>query len=194
MTDEEMLLSLKGDKDLATKALRFLYTNKGKEFGRYFVSCGIDRSQAEDIVQETIIKIVQQLNSYSSQGSVNSWMWQIARNCLIDFTRRRANSEESLDDEQWQSVDQRVSMKEFNQSSHDVEREVELCVSNGLKLFAKEHPDRAYALEMVVEGVDSEQIAERLGRTYDALRQYLMQCRKYLKPYIETCYLMLKAE
>ena len=96
--------------------------------------------------------------------------------------------------EQWQNVDQRVSMKEFNQSSHDVEREVELCVSNGLKLFAKEHPDRAYVLEMVVEVVDSEQIAERLGRTYDALRQYLMQCRKYLKPYIENCYLMLKAE
>jgi RNA polymerase sigma factor (sigma-70 family) len=194
MTDEEMLHGLKGDNALVTKALRYLYMNKGKEFGRYFVSCGVDRSLAEDIVQEAIIKIVKQINSYSSQGSVNSWMWQIARNCLIDFTRRRSLSEESLDDQQWLNVDQQTSMKEFNQSAHDVEREVELCVSKGLKLFAKDHPERAYVLEMVVEGIDSEQIAERLGRTYAALRQYLLQCRKYLKPYVETCYLILKAE
>jgi hypothetical protein len=70
---------------------------------------------------------------------------------------------------------------------------VDDCVGKGLSLFAKKEPDRAYALELVIEGVDGKEIADRLGRTEMATRQYLTQSRKHIAPFIQDCLQLLAA-
>jgi RNA polymerase sigma factor (sigma-70 family) len=191
MTDEETLKHLAGDKAMQTAALRRLYEGKGREFGRFFVGRGLDRAEADDVVQETMLKILKQAPGFA-------WMWQIARNALIDH-QRRYQHEVNLDDAQWKKAEDDDSRRPPEErvfqstDAHDPSREAEDCVSKGLSRFAADEPERAYAIELVVEGIDGREIADRIGRTYTATRQYLLQCRQRLAPYIKDCLPLLTA-
>ncbi len=202
VTDEETLKELAAGGSRQSAALRHLYLGKGKEFGRLFVRMGLDRAAADDVLQETFLKILRQAQSYKGEGSsqnhANAWMWQIARNALADHYRHKP-AEEGLDEDGWrkaEEVDPRNPAAPITLSTTDEldpSRQAEDCVQKGLALFAKKDPDRAYAIELVVEGVDGNEIAERIGRSYTATRQYLTQCRKALAPFIKHCLLLLPA-
>ena len=186
MTDEEILKKLELGGKEQEKALSELYTKKAKEFGRFFMSRGLDHMSAEEVVQETILKIFKQVAAYRSEGSVNSWMWQIARNALTDFLRsRKREKAQNFDDDGWKQAETNKSLQVTDEV--DPRRAAEDCVTQGLLRFEEIDPDRAYAIKLVVEGVDGREIADRIGRTYTAARQYLTQCRQHLAPFIKDC-------
>ena len=213
MTDEELLDELAAGGPSQTAALSRLYHGKGREFGRFFVSRGLSRQDADDVLQETILKILQNASSFRGAGSVNAWMWQIARNCLIDCQRQQAKSERGLREFEQQAIidSQPGQVSSRKPSLDDALREqapneapllhvtgkldparlAEDCVAKGLARFAIEDPERAYAIELVVEGVEGHEIADRIGRKYGATREYLSQCRQHLAPYIRHCLALL---
>ena len=198
MTDEEILKKLASGGSAQAVGLRQLYDGKGKAFGRFFIGRGLDSAAADDVMQETILKILKQASTYRGDGNANAWMWQIARNELTNYFRKNHN-EVNLDDEQWKKVEDEDSRKSpadriFQAADNiDPSREAEACVSNGLSRFAVDQPERAFALELVVEGLDGNEIADRIGRSYAATRQYLLQCRHHLAPYIKECLPLLLA-
>lgn len=50
-----------------------------------------DWQLAEDLTQETLLRIHSTSWDYLPRGTFKAWMYRIARNLLIDTTRRRAN-------------------------------------------------------------------------------------------------------
>ena len=48
-----------------------------------------DEEIAKDILQEVFIKIHQGINSIKNRGKITSWVYQITRNAIIDFYRKR---------------------------------------------------------------------------------------------------------
>lgn len=186
MTDEEILKKLELGGKEQEKALSELYTKKAKEFGRFFMSNGLDQMSADEVVQETVLKIFKQATAYRGEGSINSWMWQIARNTLTDFIRsRKREKAQNFDDDGWKQAETNKSLQVTDEI--DPSRAAEDCVTQGLLRFEEIDPDRAYAIKLVVEGVDGREIADRIGKTYTAARQYLTQCRQHLAPYIKDC-------
>lgn len=192
MTDEEILKNLELGGKKQEKALYELYKNKAREFGRFFMSRGIDKATADEVIQETILKILKEAGAYKKYGTANSWMWQIARNTLVDhfrFIKREKHNIRSIQDIKLTDPNSEVQGIELL----DPSRAAEDCVSRGLDRFEKADPDRGYAIRLVVEGVDGKEIADRIGRTYTAARQYLTQCRQHLAPYIKDCMPLLTA-
>jgi RNA polymerase sigma factor (sigma-70 family) len=185
MTDDELMLLLNSTSNDQKRALRFLYQGKGQEFGRYFRRSALSQADADECVQDTILKILRNCKSYSAEGTVNSWMWAIARNVLIDRIRSSKRSlEDTKSDEEWskhEKVSATSNLSDLNSN------EIEGCVSNGIQIFSIEDPERAYVISLHVDGLDGKEIAERIGRTHDATRQYLLQCRQKLAPYISHC-------
>lgn len=53
--------------------------------------------QAEDILQETCVKAYLNLERYDPQYSFGQWVYTIAKNLFIDYTRKRRESHLSLD-------------------------------------------------------------------------------------------------
>lgn len=212
MTDEELLEQLGTGGPRQTAALQRLYHGKGREFGRFFVSSGLTRQDADDVLQETVLKILQHATSFRGQGTVNSWMWQIARNCLIDHHRRQAGGERAMRelkehalintqppqassrkpaaDAQWEHATNQESALQIT-GEPDPARLFEDCFEKGLARFKLEEPERAYAIALVVEEIDQREIAERIGRKYGATREYLFQCRQRLKPFTQHCLQLL---
>ena len=255
MTDEETLKELASkDRKKEGAAMTRLKQGKGKVFLQHFVLRGLDRAAADDVLQETFLKIFKQVHSYKAEGDsknpANAWMWQIARNGLADHYRRRSREKNiSFDPSQENPARQqgvteaKTSMKDgvkttvypyvegqdrlraltadvglthedtagkggaenpaepkplWTRDEQDPslvaeEQQMLDCVKKGFALFKKTDPDRAQVMLWDVEGLDGNEISERIGRTYDATRQYLTQCRKALAPYIKHCLPLLPA-
>lgn len=66
--------------------------------------------------------------------------------------------------------------------------ETDDCITQGLNLFADSHPERAYALELWSSGMDLQSLSEVIGRSYGATRQFLLECRKKIRPFLSPCF------
>jgi RNA polymerase sigma factor (sigma-70 family) len=199
MSDEEIIALLKSTERDQRRGLRLLYQGKGREFGRYFVRCGMPYANAEEAVQETILKILRHAKDFTGEGTAKAWMWAAARNILIDWKRKqKRNLEDQLSEQEWsRQFDGDETVSNLASSTRALEQdnssEIENCVSNGIAKFSEDEPERAYVISLHVDGVDGREIAERIGRTYQATRQYLLQCRQKLAPYISGCMQLLEA-
>jgi DNA-directed RNA polymerase specialized sigma24 family protein len=128
------------------------------------------------------------VESFGGEGSAKSWMWQIARNCLIDHQRKTGaltNHETTVSDEHWQYLEEVTSdptATVCNDNSF-----VDECVTAGLDVFGKREPERALVLLLQMDGHSIEEIGLRIGRTIAATKEYLSQCKKKIQPYIAHC-------
>jgi RNA polymerase sigma-70 factor (ECF subfamily) len=164
-----------------------LFVNYEPEFKRFFVyQCG-NADDADDLVQETFIKIVRNCESYRGESPLRAWLWQIAWNCLNDYWRRKKNRPtENLDDDGWSALEQNSTALQAIDPPLAGDT-LEDCVSRGFREFAKKQPERAYALSLVVEGFDTNYISNFLNRKEGATREYLSQCRKKIEIFLKPC-------
>lgn len=57
----------------------------------FFYTNSRDRQLAEDLTQETLLRVYDQGWDYLPRGKFRGWMFRIARNLLIDTVRRRSH-------------------------------------------------------------------------------------------------------
>jgi RNA polymerase sigma-70 factor (ECF subfamily) len=82
----------RGDLD-ALAALLARYQNR---LYRYLLRLVRDPAIAEDLFQQTWVRVVEKIRRYDPRRSFEAWLFAVARNLAIDHLRRRAP--ESLDD------------------------------------------------------------------------------------------------
>ena len=56
----------------------------------FFLRLGATRTEAEDLAQDSFLRMVQRLDRYQAQGRPQAWLLRIARNAWIDRRRRDA--------------------------------------------------------------------------------------------------------
>jgi RNA polymerase sigma factor (sigma-70 family) len=187
MEEAEILIAqIRSNGRAREQGVRTLYKLYGRPLRNFFFTQGLNQDEAEDALQDTVVKIVQGSGGFSGSGQANAWIWQIARNCLTDAQRRvfsREGKEVTVSDVTWRTLE--------NQSAHvslaDPPGALDDCVQSGLGRFRQEEPERAWAIELQVEGCGIEQIAATIGRSTAATKEYLSQCRKKMKPFLENC-------
>ena len=86
-------LVLKGD----DVAFEYLFNRYRDAIRRLFVSRLGGVNDADDLLQETFIKVYINLARYSPDYTFGQWVYTIARNTFIDFMRRKTD-EESIDE------------------------------------------------------------------------------------------------
>ena len=79
MNEEEIIQGICASGSKQSEALTHLYRYKGPEFKRYFKFKGVPESQCEDILQQVILKIFSNAESFKggigfSENSANAWM------------------------------------------------------------------------------------------------------------------------
>lgn len=89
----------------------------------------------------------------------------------------------TVDDEQWSIIEETVAAPTCSVGGQSVAE----CVAAGFEAFAGLEPERAHALGMQIDGQSITFIADCLGRTLAATKEYLSQCRKKIKPFLEHC-------
>jgi RNA polymerase sigma factor (sigma-70 family) len=186
MSEEELIGEIRKGGRAMHLALRVLYDTTGPHMVRFFVYQGVPADEAQDILQETLVKVVRKVDTYQGEGTARAWIWQIARNCLVDHQRaagRVAEHVVAVNDEQWDVLVETTP----GPADCAVGETADECVSLGLDDFAGRMPERALVLTLQMDGMSITEIAERIGRTTRATTVYLSECRKKVEPFIAHC-------
>lgn len=99
----------------------------------FFIRHLHDAQLAEDLTQETLLRVFHQAWDYLPRGCFRGWMFRIARNLLIDSTRRRAHdalvravsSREGADDDHLASIPGADSPPDRLADQHEVAQVVD---------------------------------------------------------------------
>jgi RNA polymerase sigma-70 factor (ECF subfamily) len=86
--DDQLMLRLQGGDRSAFDEL--VSRHQGRLWG-FFVRNTRDPQLAEDLTQETLLKVYDQFWDYLPSGRFSGWIFRIARNLLIDDVRRRSH-------------------------------------------------------------------------------------------------------
>ena len=86
--DDQLMVRIQEGEALAFNEL--VARHQGPLIG-FFIRNTRDRHLAEDLTQDTLLKIFDQSWNYLPSGRFRGWMFRIARNLLIDSHRRRSH-------------------------------------------------------------------------------------------------------
>lgn len=145
-----------------------------------------DRETAEDLAQETFIKVLNAIASYRPEFKFSSWVFKIANNTAIDHLRRRELDTLSLDGSPHATTPESVEATALQIGSDrgsplDVLESKELGgeIEAAIKQLRPEY--RSCILLRHVEGRPYEEIAEMLDLPLGTVKTYIHRARNELR-------------
>jgi RNA polymerase sigma-70 factor (ECF subfamily) len=181
-TDQESLNRIRRGGRERTEGVSRLYQAYARRFLAYFLKHRMPREHAEELVQDVFVNVVRHCGDFRGDTRIDAWMWAIVRNGLIDYVRRQ-RPEQSVDEDEL--IDLAGAVADPPQAES---RELADCVRGAFAAFGETFRDRAAVLSLVAfDGWTIDDVAAMLKRTPGATREYLSQCRKKLKAFLEPC-------
>ena len=149
-----------------------------------------DRALAEDLAQETFIKVLNGIKSYRPEFKFSSWIFKVANNAAIDHLRRRSIDTMSLDGAPDAMTPDARAASALQLSDHgetplqEVEaRELGGAIDRAIGRLRPEY--RACILLRHVEGYAYEDIAQMLDLPLGTVKTYIHRARNELRGYLE---------
>ena len=149
-----------------------------------------DRQLAEDLAQETFIKVLNGIKSYRPEFKFSSWIFKIANNVAIDHLRRKSLDTLSLDGSPNAETPEEMGATALQLGSkaesplQEVEaRELGSAIERAVGRLRPEY--RACILLRHVEGYAYEEIAETLDLPLGTVKTYIHRARNELRVYLE---------
>jgi RNA polymerase sigma-70 factor, ECF subfamily len=149
-----------------------------------------DRELAEDLAQDTFVKVLQHIDRYRSEFKFSSWLFKIANNVAIDHLRRRQLDTVSMDGSPHAGTSDAVQASSFDIASKG-ESALDLIEAKELgsaieRAIAGLRPDyRACILLRHVEDRSYEEIAATLDLPLGTVKTYIHRARHELRQSLE---------
>ena len=173
-SEEELIEELQRG---SQRAFAAVYQQYSEGVFAYCLKILADRQLAEDVVQETFLKVQQQARSIQHSKSFRSWIFRIARNeALMQFRRTGKNSQleaESLWDEE--TPHERLVSAERSE------------VVNRL-LDSLKHQYREVLVLLVYENMSYAEIAAVTGSTESSVKSRIFRARKAMVEKLKEYY------
>jgi RNA polymerase sigma-70 factor (ECF subfamily) len=134
-----------------------------------------DDAEAEDILQEVFIRIHRHLCCQPEWNKPKSWIYQIARNLIIDHYRRRRET---------------VELPESLPAEPDLpEEDPEAVLALSLREMIDGLPEhyRQALLLTEYQGLSQKQLAERLGISLSGAKSRVQRARERLRDMLLRC-------
>ncbi len=142
----------------------------------------------EDTVQETLLRVLNGLNTFEGRSQFTTWAYKIATRVALNELRRRRWRDVSLDGLEENDADNPVS-RQFSASDPSPESVVECAdiLQRVQQILAEELTERQRtAMHAInVQGVPMEEVARRMGTNRNALYKLLHDARLRLKHRLE---------
>lgn len=179
-TDAELVLAVQGGDPSAYRGLVEKYQGR-----IYTMVYGVvrDREDAADITQDAFIKAFRKLDSFRADARFYTWVYRIAMNAAIDFTRRRQRSP-------LQGLDEDLGVRDADRGIEDADRidgpqrmlerkQLHGAILAALDQLSEEH--KVVVLLREVEGMAYRDIAETLDVAEGTVMSRLFYARKRLQ-------------
>jgi RNA polymerase sigma-70 factor, ECF subfamily len=149
-----------------------------------------DRETAEDLAQDTFIKVLNNIDRYRPEFKLSSWLFKIANNVTIDHLRKRQLATVSLDGSphaQTAAEAQATSLDVESRGESALEAMESRELGSAIELaIAKLRPEyRSCILLRHVEGRSYEEIAATLDLPLGTVKTYIHRARHELREALE---------
>ena len=149
-----------------------------------------DRSAAEDLAQETFIKVLNHIDRYVPEFKFSSWLFKIANNLAIDHLRKKQLPTVSIDGAPDATTAAQIEATSFELASHaesaldELEaRELGGAIERAIAGLRPEY--RACIMLRHVEGRSYEEIAATLDLPLGTVKTYIHRARHELRRALE---------
>ena len=132
-----------------------------------------DRAEAEDIVQDTLIRVWDKRDEWSQMDSVEAYCLTITRNLAIDRSQKKEAQNVELTPETQEMPDASVPDRQM-------ERDEQLSI---VQRLLNELPEKQRSIVQLrdIEGKSYKEIAEVLGLTEEQVKVNLFRARQRIK-------------
>lgn len=125
------------------------------------------RAEAEDLTQETFLRLFDSLQKGQAMGNLRPWLYRVAHNLAIDWLRQQGRLEQIEDDalpltasiDPAPNAEQRLLANERHRRLRDVLRQVS--------------PQQRHCLFLRAEGLSYREIGEALGISVSSVATFL---------------------
>ncbi|MGG5773547.1 RNA polymerase sigma factor SigZ [Bacillus subtilis] len=134
-----------------------------------------DQSIVDDLLQIVFMKIQVHLPNLIDEQKIDSWIYRITRNTIIDFYRTKKTSEILPD------------VLHFNDSAEkeNFTKEAAVCIRSTIKRLPEKYRE---ALELTeFQGLSQKELSEKLGISYSGAKSRVQRGRGKLKQLLEGC-------
>lgn len=149
-----------------------------------------DRALAEDLSQETFIKVLNNIDKYVPEFKFSSWLFKIANNLAIDHLRRRRIQTVSMDGAPDATTASQIEATSFELASHgesaldELEaKELGSAIERAIAALRPEY--RSCIMLRHVEGRSYEEIAATLDLPLGTVKTYIHRARHELRKALE---------
>lgn len=152
--------------------------NIWKEFNQEllgFIKVRINNAEnAEDILQEVFIKIHKNAHHLSDNKKISSWIYQITRNTIIDFYRKKKSL--AVNNKNWTSLPD-----EMDDSTADFTK----CIKPFIHKLPEKYQD--VLLKTTFENISQKEYAATNNLSYTATKSRVQRARKQLNSLFVNC-------
>jgi RNA polymerase sigma-70 factor (ECF subfamily) len=143
-----------------------------------------DEWAADDLIQETFLRIQEKLNSLRDPSKISSWVFSIAYHLCQDHFRqlKAAQKKESLDEEKIGTLGDALVQGAFIQKELE-QREMGQCVQSQIDLLP--HSLRTVLVLFDIMEFNHQEIADTLGITVENVKVRLHRARRKLRTILE---------
>lgn len=191
VTDEELMLACKRGR---FEALEQLYHRYHRPVLMFILRIVENRELAEDLLQETFLRIYSNRESWQPNSKFTSWMYRIARNLCIDEKRRYWNRLVHMDSHFKDPSDgkNRSFLERFEDSGQDARdyyatKIDEEAIKKAINQLSDEQ--REVIIMNKYQGLSYMEIAEILNSSPESIKQRAyrahLKLRQILKPMLE---------
>ena len=144
-----------------------------------------DEWVADDLIQETFLRIQNNLKNLKDPSKLSSWIFRIAYNLCQDHFRQLkiSHKEERIDQEGMEDFKEALVQKGPDIQKELEQREMGECVQNQINLLPESL--RTVLLLFDIMEFSHQEIADILGITVKNVKVRLHRARKKLKPILE---------
>jgi RNA polymerase sigma-70 factor, ECF subfamily len=137
-----------------------------------------DEATAEDVLQEVFLKIHEHGRSLKDVKRLESWIYQITRNLIIDYYRSRYHRMTTLDD---------VEVLDLAEELPDDDIVSALLPCIRAMVLALPDQDRQALVLTEYQGLTQKELGERLGLSFSGAKSRVQRAREKLKQELLAC-------
>ncbi len=162
---------------MMTQQIWHLYRSDLKQF---IISKVKDIAIADDILQDTFIKIHTKLHTLKDIAKLKSWCFTIARNSILDY---------------WKSTNQTFEIANFEaetilEENFHTEKD---CLQGILKNLPKKYKEPLFLSD--IKGLKQQEVAKKLDQSLSTTKSQIQRARKLIaKGFMDCCGFVLNEE
>lgn len=154
-----------------------IWTHLSSDLRRFIRRRVADDHSADDLLQETFVRVHRNIGTLQDADRVASWVCRIARNAIHDHHRQRAHSADA------------ITETEVSDEREDCQNESRCEAAGWLHEMIHSLPDgyREAVQLAEIDGLSQQEVADRLGLSLSGAKSRIQRGRVMLKGILDQC-------